>query len=348
MFGDKIHFPKLTLAAIVLISAGAAIGIAVYLSPVIGCYPVVQTTVKPAITPESNSIDPSVFSSMIDLNKITSSAPADWGKIVKISNYSVGNSETGSESEIPNIYVVDFANNTKGYYQKGLDLIAYRSIKDQGECVGLAKKFGVNEEEDIFHFGTPEICYITDEGIYDLNAKKLLPSSIGTDFRFSSDIYLSSFESIDHENNKSTGFFSPQGKYFSQTGGYEGCLRTFLDVATGQYIVGAQSCDALVNFSKDEKTFTTRGTFFGMASPAQHFNVIQTGKEWEILRKLLPEEMYPVAEHIEQWDEVDPVKDFEVTSVTDTKIEFDIIKETQYYKKGSYIFTLSTGEVKQR
>lgn len=73
-----------------------------------------------------------------------------------------------------------------------------------------------------------------------------------------------------------------------------------------------------------------------MASPGSQFVILQGEKQWDLLPLLISQEFQSRTE------EINPVEDMRVTSVTNSEVEFDILTDTSYYTKGSYVFTLAT------
>lgn len=133
---------------------------------------------------------------------------------------------------------------------------------------------------------------------------------------------------------------------------YEGCGMTFIETATGNVLANQRkeeryrdevfSCDPFVDFSRDEQTLVMRVLYAGMTSPGTQFSVQQGNTQWDILPKLISKKFDTST------TEVNPVDDVKVTSVTDSKVTFDIIKDTSYYTKGSYVFTLATNTLEKQ
>lgn len=305
-----------------------------------------QPKVKPVFVNQNPTPTPTPtpISTVIDFNKSITLVPADWGKVVKTDNYS------DYQGKISNVYIIDFANNVSVIYDEGVELMVYSKVKEQGKCADYYKRFGTH---GLFGYGDTETCYITENGIYNLNTKNSVVLKQDLPFAYDARVQASSFSFFDNSGKKVTAIFSPQGKYFAQeVPAYEGCAMKFVDTATGKAVLQNQriegrhieigsafSCHPLIDFSKDEKTFTVRVIYAGMTSPGTQFSVIQGEKQWEILSELISKEFDFSTE------EVNPVDDFKVISVNDNGVKFDIIKDTSYYKKGSYIFTLSTEKI---
>lgn len=315
---NKLLPSKIILVFIIMICSGMALGIIVY-----------SLAVFFAPNPPASDSESIANPTIIDLNLV----PADWGKVIKTDNY------FNREDKIPNVYVVNFANDVNGIFQDGVNLIAYSKIKEQGKCIDY-------DEDRFQYFDNNSICYITENGIYDLNTKKSVIFAQDYPFSAVAEVQVSPFVFFDSDGKKASGIFSPLGKYFAEyVDIYEGCGMNFVDTATGQFLGDQEenymifNCDSLVNFSKDEKTFAVRSIYGGMNSPKTQFSVIQGNRQFEILPKIISGES-------EFRDEkINPVDDFIISSINDSEVKFNIIKEAAYYKKGSYVFTFSTNEV---
>lgn len=223
-------------------------------------------------------------------------------------------------------------------FQEGVDLVFYNKIKEQRACID--------------RYDESDVCHKYEVGIYNLNTGKYV---LIENYPYLSDyddydkkVEVSHFSYFDKSGKKVSAVFSPQGKYLVQVLPiYEGCGIEFVDTTSGKvlrsetiendyrYGIFDFSCDPLIDFSEDEKTFAVRALHFGMQSPGTQFSVIQGNKKWEILKKLIPEEFNY------GWQEIDLFNNFKVTSINNNKIKFDITKDSSLYKKGSYIFNLS-------
>lgn len=325
---NKLLPSKIILVLIIMICLGMVLGIIAYSLTVF--------FIQNSPTPDSKSI---ANPTTIDLNLV----PVDWGKVIKIDNY------FSREDKIPNVYVVNFANNVNGIFQDGVNLIAYSKIKEQGKCNDYKEKSDYIPA--IFGpFNNNDICYITEKGIYNFNTKEFVVLAQDYPFSTVAEVQVSPFVFFDSTGKKVPRVFSPLGKYFAQyVDIYEGFGMDFVDATTGQ-ILGSQeerdmvfNYNPLVNFSKDEKTFAVRSIYGGMNSPKTQFSVIQENRQFEILPKIILAEL----ELDLQFDneEFNIIDDFIITSINDNEVKFDIIKDTSYYKKGSYVFTLSTNEI---
>ncbi len=276
---------------------------------------------------------PTITSMPISLDKELSSIPTEWGKIIKIENYS------NYKEIIPNVYTINFENDVTGFFHEGVRLISYNKIKDKGNCIEIAKKSGQKIYEPDH---SDDTCYIIEEGIYNLNTKKSVIIGEGSRFSFLPLFYPAPFTLFDNKSSKDVkAIFSPQGKYLTHHAQlYEGCGLDIVDTTTGQTLKNqievegknypiSFGCNPLLDFSKDEKTFTLRGVYEQMINPTTQFTVIQLDKRWEILPKL-------ISRNYDYWNpwEVNPVNDFKITSVNDNEVKFDITKETSFYKRG--------------
>lgn len=282
-------------------------------------------------------------SSTWDVAQAVILAPVEWGKAVKIEG------KYDYAGTTPNFFMVDFTNDVQAIFQKDIDVVAYSKVKEKDRCVAYTKKFEVGGL--MYDYGEYETCFIFDIGIYNLNTKHSFILDSMRPFGNDSLLRYGLLSYLDGAGKKITTPFSPKGRYFAQAIPlYEGCAIRFIDTTTGKplynqrkegrYVDAAFSCDPLVDFSGDEETFTLRAMYGGMMSPGTQFTVVQTDEQREILPELITEEF--------DFDtvEINPVDDFKITSITNYEVKFDIIKDTTYYKSGSYTFTRFDGKVR--
>lgn len=351
---NKLLPAKIILVLVIMLCLGVVMGVTGYAltlkkNPLMAVRQTTKPTIVPTTTPTSEPIatpiaspEPVAVKTSAEFNKAMTLVPEDWGKVAKVDNYF----DYSNQNKISNIYTIDFTNNVKGVYQEGVNLIAYNKIKEQGKCIDYYNK-NFDTPNALRYYADDQICYITENGIYNLNTKKsaILPQNFP--FDTGTKVQTSLFYFFDDTGKKIIGIFSPQGKYFIQSVDiYEGCGIDFIDTTAGQRKGSTNSvfsCDPLVNFSEDEKTFTVRANYVGMASPKTQFSIIQGNKQWEILPKIISKEIDPEEEF--RGEEINPVRDFKVMSITDSEVRFGILKDTEYYSKGSYTFTLSTDKI---
>lgn len=278
---------------------------------------------------------------MYDLTTALSLVPTSWGQMTKSDVYSNYKDRTDT------LHTLQFANDVSAVFQDGVGLIAYSKIKEQNKCVNYNKKFGTS-----YDYGDNEICYITENGIYNFETKQFVVLNKDSTFSSMSAIEVAPFQVVDGSGQRTTAIFSPKGTYFSYAAPiYEGCAMTIINTTTGEaihnqskedrYIDNAFSCDPVIDFSEDEKTFTLRVVWWGMMSPGTQFSVVQGSTQFDILSKLIKKQFDFLAE------EVNPVGDFKVTSVTDSEVKFEVLQTNSYYTKGSYTFNLGTNKISQ-
>jgi hypothetical protein len=299
------------------------------------------------LKPQEVSIDigagANTDSSMWDVARSVALAPVEWGKAVKIEG------KYDYTGTTPNFFMVDFTNDVQAIFQKDIDVVAYSKVKEKDKCSAYIKKFEVGGL--MYDYSDYETCSIFETGIYNLTTNKSLVLEPLRPFGQDSLLRYGFLSYLDGAGEKITTPFSPKGRYFAQAIPlYEGCAIRFIDTTTGKplynqrtegrYADAAFSCNPLLDFSEDEKTFTLRVVYGGMMGPGTQFIVVQNDKQWDILSELITEEF--------DFDtvEINPVDDFKITSITNYEVKFDIIKDTAYYKSGSYTFTRLDGKVR--
>lgn len=291
----------------------------------------------------------------VDLSEILNSFPAEWGSIVGVNNYYKEIADFDSVTfkssnnkiyKIKNVYRIDFSNNTKIVYQANIDSVHYERILKIGKCVDFNKQYHVNYGDYDVEGGNPftsdEECYFKEEGFYNTKTREsvIISGYPNFDSNKSYEVTQDDFEMIDAKGKETTSVFSPLGNIVVELRSNEGWEEIFINTKTGNRTRAAGG-GTLVNFSSDERTFVVRGLFSGPNGKETHFTIVQGKDEFEILPKLIPNFTWAKSRDLGSVKEIDPRINIKVNSVTYTEVKFDIMNDNQYYKKGSYTYSIA-------
>lgn len=147
-------------------------------------------------------------SKTLDFAKAITLVPAEWGKVVTSENYS------DWQGKISTVYHIDFENNISAVFQEGVGLMAYRKITEQGSCIEYVKRF--DRSSPRADYGDSDICFITENGIYNLETQKSVVFTPDVPFTpYDAKVDTAPFTFIDADGASERAVFSPQGKYFA-------------------------------------------------------------------------------------------------------------------------------------
>lgn len=280
-------------------------------------------------------------SSSLTINQAIGAAPAEWGTVVKITY--LDEKEYGRD-----IYLIDFANSVSAAFQSGESLFAYNKIIKPVSC--SEKNLGSSREQADPRNSVINKCIVLEKGIYNLKTNKNFVFESSAVNAEKSQIQPAPFSYLDKNGAIKKAIFTPQGKYYAQIiNDSEGCSMAFVNFSSkkaadvlpdGQAIEETEfSCDPLLNFSSDGQIFAVRAAHADMNSPEVKFSVIQGDKQWTVLPKILIKEIETAG------DEINLSDDIKILSINSRELKFDILNDTEYYKKGNYIFNLEADKV---
>lgn len=280
----------------------------------------------------------------IDLRGKTVRIPVEWGRVITQDNpqgyFRDPNYFDAKLDTIPNLYVIDFTNDVRAYFQDGLDLVYYRKGRERKNCGEVYNKLTEDQWEGELN-DRIQIEYDDNDDLFDNDCVRIEDGSFNLatghltvferEFPFWGDTIHTGgptdFEFFDRLGQRQRGFFSPRGTYVTNAGVfYEGCGMEMKDTITGQILLKPSNeegalkealsldCGALLNFSEDEKIFVIRSAGVSIdGSYLSEFFIVVVGDGYNekinVMPKLASEYFYSPENNFDahDYDELDHI-----------------------------------------